>query len=322
MIIERFSSSDTGYIGYVSLKRRVWPHEQVTVASQRDADARQDPTEFSERLIAWDGDTVVGAADVYALPFSASDQRFGFMVIVDPSARMQGIGTALYSYIVSDLDLGPVHGWETASWEGDPSGGAWLEHLGFELASTHQMSELVLDDVDFSVFTPLVEAVEASGVELLSLSELMARNPQAGQDLYDLAVELSHDAPWYEEVSKPPFDVWRREYIDSENILADAFTVAVFEGQLIGQSALARDVHDQSILRTGLTGVRREFRRKHIATAMKVRAIAQAKTLEGRGSGVRVVTGNAAENPMLDLNLKLGFAKQPAWYVYARTMNA
>jgi mycothiol synthase len=86
---------------------------------------------------------------------------------------------------------------------------------------------------------------------------------------------------------------------------------------LIGQSALMRDAHDELLLRTGLTGVHKAYRRRGIATAMKMRAIEYASTLPRSGQGLRIQTGNAKENPMLTLNLQLGFVPQPAWFIYA-----
>ena len=123
-------------------------------------------------------------------------------------------------------------------------------------------------------------------------------------------------------MSKPQLEVWRREFIDSDAILADAYTVAVRDRCLVGQSALMKDDHDPTVLRTGLTGVRRPYRRRHIATAMKMRAIEGAVQLSKPGSGLRIVTGNAAENPMLELNLRLGFEKQPAWCIYVNDDHA
>ena len=261
---------------------------------------------------------MVGAADVYSLPFSADDHRFGFMVIVDPDHRRRGIGTALHSHIVAGLDLGPVDGWESAAWEREPSGSAFLEGLGFEVASVHQMSELALGSVDTAGFGSVIDSVESSGVEFLSLGQYLDAVPDADRELYDLALELNRDVPWYEEVAKPPLEVWRAEFLDSELILKDAFTVALADGRLIGQSALMRDAHDHTVLRTGLTGVRDSYRRRGIARAMKMRAIEQATSLPAVAEGLRILTGNAAENPMLDLNLELGFVKQPAWSIYTK----
>jgi mycothiol synthase len=316
-MIREFNGSDSDYAGYVALKRRVWPNEAVTVSTRRQADDRQNPAQLNRRMLMGEGGVFAGAADFYSLPFSANDHRFGFMVIVDPDERRRGIGTALYEHLIGDADVASASGWETAAYEGEPSGGAWLDHLGFKLANTHQMSELNLATVDVSQYGRVIESVQGGGVALMPLSDYMASTSQAAQMLYDLAIELSRDAPWYEDVAKPPLAQWRLEFIDSDSILVGGFTVAVVDRGMIGQSALMRDAHDELLLRTGLTGVRKAYRRRGIATAMKMRAIEYASTLPRSGQGLRIQTGNEKENPMLTLNLQLGFVPQPAWFIYA-----
>lgn len=56
----------------------------------------------------------------------------------------------------------------------------------------------------------------------------------------------------------------------------------------------------------------RTVRRKGITTAIKVHAISQAKT-----DGIEIIdTENDENNPMLDLNIQLGFKPGPAWLDY------
>ena len=62
-------------------------------------------------------------------------------------------------------------------------------------------------------------------------------------------------------------------------------------------------------LRNGITGVKREHRRKGLALALKLRGIeyAQACNIE------RIWTTNESNNrPILTINERLGFIKQPA----------
>jgi hypothetical protein len=59
-------------------------------------------------------------------------------------------------------------------------------------------------------------------------------------------------------------------------------------------------------MQNGITVIDRRCRRIGLATAMKVHALHYAQKL-GKKS---VITGNVSTNPMLKLNLKLGFVPQ------------
>ena len=68
-------------------------------------------------------------------------------------------------------------------------------------------------------------------------------------------------------------------------------------------------------METGLTGTRREYRRRGIAVAMKVHALGWAKA-----NGYELTkTWNATTNTgMLAINERLGFVKQPAWIEFTK----
>jgi GNAT superfamily N-acetyltransferase len=67
-----------------------------------------------------------------------------------------------------------------------------------------------------------------------------------------------------------------------------------------------------------LTGTRRDYRRRGLATAMKVRNIQLAKKL-----GVDIIeTDNEENNPMFQLNLQLGFKPQPAYLDFHKKIPA
>jgi GNAT superfamily N-acetyltransferase len=60
----------------------------------------------------------------------------------------------------------------------------------------------------------------------------------------------------------------------------------------------------------GFLGILRPYRRRGLARALKVALIEQAQR-EGMDS---VYTTNEQNNPMLQLNLQLGFVPQPSWH--------
>jgi GNAT superfamily N-acetyltransferase len=70
------------------------------------------------------------------------------------------------------------------------------------------------------------------------------------------------------------------------------------------------------MMTTGLTGVRRSARRQGIATALKVHAIEWS-----RQRGMRTIeTGNEENNPMFDLNVRLGYKHVWDWVHYEKSL--
>lgn len=97
--------------------------------------------------------------------------------------------------------------------------------------------------------------------------------------------------------------------------LLDTWQIAVHNGAYVGLSYLWRSMGNNN-LENGATGVRRAYRRRGIAMALKIRNIRWAME---RGYP-RIKTWNAAHNrSMLGINEALGFLKQPAWIEYRKT---
>jgi GNAT superfamily N-acetyltransferase len=104
-----------------------------------------------------------------------------------------------------------------------------------------------------------------------------------------------------------PFETFVRSVFEYPGFLPEIFFVAVDKGRYVGQSDLVDEKQDREHLGTGYTGVHPDYRRRGIATALKVRCIQAAKEL-----GVKTIsTGNDQTNPMYQLNLQLGFRPMP-----------
>ncbi len=84
--------------------------------------------------------------------------------------------------------------------------------------------------------------------------------------------------------------------------------MALDQGRYVGVSALADEYEDRTRLATDYTGVIPSYRRRGIATALKLCCIHYAHT---HGANT-IRTGNDAANPMYQLNVGLGFKPVPS----------
>jgi RimJ/RimL family protein N-acetyltransferase len=119
------------------------------------------------------------------------------------------------------------------------------------------------------------------------------------------------DVPSTDPITPLSFEHYSSLILNSAQIVPEAFQIAIdaATGEWVGSSNIWRRRADGD-LNTGLTAVKRDYRRKGIALAMKLRVIEWAK-----GQGVRYIrTENEANNrAMLSINERLGFFKMPPW---------
>jgi GNAT superfamily N-acetyltransferase len=105
--------------------------------------------------------------------------------------------------------------------------------------------------------------------------------------------------------------------VNSPGSLPEAFFIAKAGDSYVGQSNLIRSEELSDVLYTEFTGVRREHRGRGIAMALKLRAIDYAK----RHGYREIRTWNSSLNaPMLGINVKLGFVKQPLWITFGKDL--
>jgi GNAT superfamily N-acetyltransferase len=112
----------------------------------------------------------------------------------------------------------------------------------------------------------------------------------------------------YQEI---PFDLFNK-HLDQSRTDWPTMFFARKDGELAGMSCVYQNEADESRWDTGLTGVRRAYRRQGLAMALKVHAMSDVK----RRGGVILGTDNEEANPMWDLNQQLGFRHHYNWLGY------
>lgn len=266
----------------------------------------------------------VAAADGQVLGACGYDQyigryhphKFALTAWVHPQHQNCGIGTALYETVMTALARHEPISVAAQTRESVPAGVRFLTRRGFREAMRSWQSALELERFDPAAHADAESGLREHGIRVVSHTDLAA-DPDRDRKLFELANTTRLDIPSPEPHTPLDYQTWL-ERQKNPNFLPDGFFVAVDGDRYIGLSTLWRSV-DKAELQTGVTAVRREYRNQSIARGLKVHALAWAK----RQGYQRVITFNATTNaPMLAVNERLGFVREPAWIEFIKLLQA
>lgn len=138
--------------------------------------------------------------------------------------------------------------------------------------------------------------------------------------LYGLTIKLLSDVPTTDPITPWPFEVWRERVLGHPGFTPDGPLIAVYGPDWVGLTELYLPRPEApGTLHQGLTGVRRAWRGRGAAWALKLAAAERAK-IQGWQS---VRTGNHTVNrEMLGINAVMGFVRGPARVVLIREWEA
>jgi mycothiol synthase len=216
------------------------------------------------------------------------DTAGGFAIPrVLPEHRRHGVGTALLSALaehVETLGLPDIGGHAD-----DESALSFGRHFGFE-----EVGREVEQVRTVAAGEPW--PVLPDGISVISLAE---RPELLGRLYHELALDAFEDMPTPRKVEITP-EQWESEWVTWPEATFAAFA----DGELVGMAALLRDVDQLERAENGLTTVRRDFRGRGIAGALKETTIAWASERGLREIYTWTQTGN--EN-MRSVNERLGY---------------
>jgi GNAT superfamily N-acetyltransferase len=219
-------------------------------------------------------------------------------VRVAAEARGSGVGSAL---------LGELSGWARGLGyaqltgpvkEDDPTSLAWAARRGF--VEVGRNSLLVLD----------LRAIEAPRVEPPDGIEIVtwAERPGAERAMYEVAREAYPDVPGEDDAVMAPFEEWLSMDMQGAGDRPDATFLALADGEVVAYAKLSLSRARPAVAMHDMTGVRRAWRGRGVARALKAAEIAWAKE-----SGYeRLETQNEERNePIRRLNERFGYVVTP-----------
>lgn len=296
----------------VGIWNQIYPEYPSSIQEVKYNDQHEDPRCKHARFMAeLDGETV-GTGEYYQLSAWFHPQKFYIDISVKPEARKKGVGSAIYEVLLEKLaPLEPIS-LRCRVREDMTEGRDFLEHRGFEENFREWESRLEVSTFDFRPHSGLIESLESRGFLIKTYKELES-DPDRDSKLHKLWMEINEDIPFPDPPTTVPFETFL-DWMRFPGWLQDGFFVMLYDGEYVGLSNLLKSQDDPSVS-TGLTGVRRKYRKMGIATALKLKTVEYA-----RKSGFKYIkTWNASYNQvMLYINEKLGFKKQVAWISYLK----
>ena len=194
----------------------------------------------------------------------------------------------------------------------------FLKKKGYAKVMSWVSSELPVAEFDLGGLGPVTEQVALAGIRIVTLRQLKEMELDWKRKLRDLRYALHCDVPSPDPATKPLLSEFEEMVLRDLALVEDAFFVALAkDGSFVGMSNVWRNDATGKRLDAGLTGVVRSYRRKKIATALKVHTIRFAQV----AGAETISTGNEEKSPMFRLNLALGFEPGPAWLSYRKTFD-
>jgi mycothiol synthase len=277
MIEVRAAESDADLEGFIRIRRTLLPNESGGTVELLRADLAENPDRHFY-VAELDGE-VVGSG---LISLSDLRDRFSVKVRVLPQARRRGVGTALLRQLVTHA-TGDKVGTHLEEEESRP----FAERFGFRETDRQVEQVKRLGDEPDPPSLP-------DGIEVVTVAE----RPSLLREAYPLACEGYSDMA-LERPAQISLATWLRE---GATLPGGSF-VALAGGEIVGWSGLVEHDND-GVAEDGLTVVRRDWRRRGLATTLKRMELAWAAA-----NGYReIVTWTQRGNEgMRSLNERLGY---------------
>lgn len=267
----------------------VWPHDRVGIDEERAY--RASLRAHVELLARIDG-VVVGSALGGIEP--QRPKLVFALVTVLPEHRRAGAGTALYETLSAWARERGLDAIEAVVADDDPESLAFALRRGFTEDSRELGVSLDLTRTE----PPTVRSPE--GVHITTWAE----RPELARGIYEVVLEAVPDIPGSEHEEVEPFEDWLAHDMQGPGDRPEATFIAVARDEVIGYAKFSLTTAQPKTAHHDLTGVKRAWRGRGVARALKATQIAWAKA----NGYEELRTSNDERNaPIRRLNEEFGY---------------
>src|SRR5919201_3624055 len=267
----------------------VWPHERVGLSEVRWFKRSQ--LDYAD-LLAREEATVLGSGFAAIQP-QRPELVFAF-VTVPAQHRRRGAGTALYEAVSEWARARSLDTIEAIVADNDPESLAFAERRGFVEDRREAGVALDLTSID----PPRVELPD--GIEIVTWTE----RPELARGMHEVVLEAYPDVPGWEEELVEPFADWLAHDMQGPGDRPEATFVAVAGDEVVGYAKFSLTDAQPKTAHHDLTGVKRAWRGRGIARALKATQIRWAKENGYQELRTRNDERNA---PIRHLNREFGY---------------
>jgi GNAT superfamily N-acetyltransferase len=267
----------------------VWPHDRIGIDEERSF--RASLREYVDLLARIDSD-VVGSAIASIQP-QRPEVVFALLTVL-PERRRRGAGTALYEAISAWARERGLDTIETSMADNESESLAFAQRRGFIVDSRENGVSLDLTRIE----PPTVEP--PGGVEIVTWAE----RAELARGMYEVALEAEPDIPGGEDEQIEPFEDWLVHEMQGPGDRPEATFVAVAGDDVIGYAKFSLTAAQPTTAHHDLTGVKRAWRGRGVARALKATQIVWAKANGYEELRTRNEERNA---PIRHLNEEFGY---------------
>jgi len=216
--------------------------------------------DYVNHVARLDGTTAGSAVGVI---FPQRADRVFTIITVLPGQRRRGAGSALYEAVSAWAAERALTEIEVAVLDNDPESLAFAHRRGF--AEERREVGVVLHLA--GITPPPIEA--PAGVEIVTWAE----RPDLARGMYEVALEAEPDIPGSEDDDMEPFDDWLAHDMQGAGDRPEATFVAVAGEEVVGYAKFALSEAQPTIAHHDLSAVKRAWRRRGVARALKAAQI-------------------------------------------------
>jgi GNAT superfamily N-acetyltransferase len=285
---------------FVAIRNKARPDDPGTV--EAFVDWRRQAEDMVWLLATEDGHDVgagLGLVGWHSRPGSARVEAWTV-----PEARGRGVGQALYEELSQWARQRGCIELETSVAEGDEASRAWADRRGFRMIGR---------ELRVSLDLAAVEAPDVDPLEGIAIVPWASR-PDLARGMYEVFVEADPDIPGADGVEVPAYEEWLADDMEGESDRPEAVFVALAGDEVVGYAKLSIPGEWTGTAWHDLTGVKRAWRGRGIASALKRAQIRWAK----EQGYERLTTMNEKRNaPIRHLNERYGYRPEPGRIVLA-----